>query len=164
MGITRGEIQKYALVADLVSETLVPDDNDVVGIAATGRLYAWVAGSVAVADAETTIDQTAVTATGRWISITASPKKLTGTVAFPLLANGQSAIVTAAIVGLPIGSLVLANVSNGNVAYTGATPIPADVFISQGMVIALDTVSFQIVNETGASLAAFTANIVVSKL
>ena len=65
---------------------------------------------------------------------------------------------------LPLGTAISATISNADACYTAGVAIPAYVFISQGVVIAADTVAFNIQNSTGGVLDAFTANIAVSKL
>lgn len=164
MAAKRHKPQEYATVAALVAETLVPEGNDLVIIEETGRMYNWVAGSSATADSISIITQTSESANGRWIAITASTTKLTGTITFPALDNSQSAVVTTTVSGLPVGTAIVVTITNGNTAYTGSTAIPDGISIFQGVVTAANTVAMQIVNETGNATAGFTANIVVSKL
>lgn len=164
MAAKRHKPQEYTNAAALTAETLVPESNDLVIVESTGRMYNWVVGSSATADNEAVITQTSESANGRWIALTASMSKLTGTITFPALANSQSAVATATVSGLPIGTAIVVNISNGNTAYTGSTAIPAGATIFQGMVTAANTVAMQIINETGAAIDGFTANIVVAKL
>lgn len=164
MAAKRHKPQEYATVAALIAETLVPESNDLVIVEATGRIYNWVVGSSATADSESVITQTSESANGRWIAVTASINKSTGTITFPALANSQSAVATSTVSGLPIGTAIVVTITNGNTAYTGSTAIPDGVSIFQGVVVAANTVAMQIVNETGGSIAGFTANISVAKL
>lgn len=164
MAAKRHKPQEYTNAAALTAETLVPESNDLVIVESTGRMYNWVVGSSATADNESVITQTSESANGRWIALTASMTKLTGTITFPALANSQSAVATSTVSGLPIGTAIVVNISNGNTAYTGSTEIPSGVTIFQGMVTAANTVAMQIINETGAAIDGFTANIVVAKL
>lgn len=164
MATRRHKPQEYATVAALVAETIVPEGNDLVVIEETGRMYNWKAGASDTADGENVITQTSESANGRWIAITASAKKLTGTVTFPALANSQSAVATATVAGLPIGTAIVVTITNGNNAYTGSTVIPDGISIFQGVVTAANTVALQIVNQTGGAMASFTVNITVSKL
>jgi hypothetical protein len=73
-------------------------------------------------------------------------------------------MVTATVAGLPVGTAIVVNITNGNTAYTGSTAIPDGVYIFQGVVVAANTVTMMITNETGGAIAGFSANISVSKL
>lgn len=153
MATLRQEIQQYADVATLVAETLVPTNNDYVGIEDTNRLYHWKQGSTKPHDGKYVIDQTATTALGRWELITTS-NILYGTGTSDALENGQQSVVDITVTG------VLAT-DAAQIAVTSANTFPANVLVVSKEVVAVDTVRVVIDNQTGDAIAAQTIDVTV---
>ena len=68
MSIIRHEKQFYELISDVVSETIIPQDNDEIFIKELNRSFVWRNWSSLISDSSSIIDQTSVTAQWRWIA------------------------------------------------------------------------------------------------
>lgn len=167
MGYRNGT-QRFATPAALVaySTAVVTNRNaDSVFIESLKKEFHWMAGSTLLGDSVDVIDQTSETANGRWISSAASFDDVQASASVPSMDNAQTAVVSIAVPGLPVGSAIAVSAKNADVAYGGAA-IPVGIRVDYPTEVrVVNTVSIEVSNETGLdATTAFTLNVQITKL
>jgi hypothetical protein len=162
----RTKKQVFATVSALVAYSeLVNRANDEVEITSLSKSFKWTAGSTQAHDGNSVIEQTSESANGRWIAPTATILQNTGSFSVPSFDNGQKELLTATVLGLPVGTPIHISATNADVAYGGAVIPDGIVLRYSNSVKVADKIECEVVNETNTDdTLAFTLNVVVKKL
>lgn len=151
--IIRHEKGRYSTAEELISETLLPTNNDVVYIQALNREFHWVAGNQLTADNIYLIEQLSVSLQGRW-QATSIEGKYNGTAYVEQLAEGQLLVLDIEVEGVLI--------SSGNiVAITNANMLTDGLLITSKEVIADGLVRIVLRNNSATTINDFTINVAV---